>query len=270
MRPRALAVAAVVFLASLVVGLVGSAALFGGDGPRGGTRKASGHLAGLPGAKLQRGTRFSSRALRGVPRGASVVATARGHTVLVHRHRGGRADRRLTQRRTSSGRRLPLVFLVKARRKGWLKVHLPTRPNLGTGWLRASRVRLTITRFRLRVDLRSHRLTVLRNGRRVMRTAIGTGRSTSPTPTGRYYVTDLLRTGDPAGFYGPFALGLSAHSPVYTSFAGGDGQVGLHGTNNPSVLGTDVSHGCIRLSNEAITRLAKRIPLGTPVDIRRG
>ncbi len=60
---------------------------------------------------------------------------------------------------------------------------------------------------------------------------------------------------------------LSAHSPVYTSFEGGDGQVGLHGTNQPSVLGTDVSHGCIRVANRVITRLARSVPLGTLVDI---
>jgi len=102
-----------------------------------------------------------------------------------------------------------------------------------------------------------------------MRTKIAKGKAISPTPTGRYYVTDLIRPPNPRGFYGPYALGLSAHSPVYTSFAGGNGQVGLHGTNQPSVLGTDVSAGCIRVSNRVITRLAKQLPLGTPVDITR-
>jgi lipoprotein-anchoring transpeptidase ErfK/SrfK len=111
---------------------------------------------------------------------------------------------------------------------------------------------------------------VLFKGRRpVLRTKIAKGRAVSPTPTGRYFVTDLLRPPDPQGFYGPYALGLSAHSPVYTTFAGGDGQVGLHGTNQPSVLGTDVSHGCIRVANPVITRLARLVPLGTPVDISR-
>ena len=70
-------------------------------------------------------------------------------------------------------------------------------------------------------------------------------------PLLRHRPAAAARTRD--GFYGPYALGLSAHSPVYTSFAGGDGQVGLHGTNQPSVLGTDVSHGCIRVANDVIT-----------------
>ena len=62
-------------------------------------------------------------------------------------------------------------------------------------------------------------------------------------------------------------FGLSAFSDVYTSFAGGPGQVGLHGTNDPSGLGRDVSHGCVRVTNEAITALAQQLPMGTPISI---
>jgi lipoprotein-anchoring transpeptidase ErfK/SrfK len=79
----------------------------------------------------------------------------------------------------------------------------------------------------------------------------------------------LLRPPDPRGFYGPYAFGLSAYSPVYTSFAGGDGQVGIHGTDNPGAIGRDVSHRCIRVANAVVARLARRLPLGTPVAIVR-
>ena len=54
---------------------------------------------------------------------------------------------------------------------------------------------------------------------------------------------------------------------MLTSFAGGDGVIGIHGTNDPSTLGKDVSHGCIRMSNSGITKLAKILPLGVPVQI---
>jgi lipoprotein-anchoring transpeptidase ErfK/SrfK len=57
--------------------------------------------------------------------------------------------------------------------------------------------------------------------------------------------------------------------PVYTTFAGGDGQVGIHGTNRPELLGRDVSHGCIRVSNAVITRMAKLVARGTPVSLSR-
>jgi len=61
---------------------------------------------------------------------------------------------------------------------------------------------------------------------------------------------------------------LSGYSEVLFEFGGGDGQMGIHGTNDPTSLGRNVSNGCIRMSNAAITRLAKTLPLGVPVEIR--
>lgn len=67
--------------------------------------------------------------------------------------------------------------------------------------------------------------------------------------------------------YGPYAYGLSGFSNVLTEFNGGDGVIGIHGTNDPSSIGRDVSHRCIRMSNTGITTLAAILPLGTPVEI---
>ena len=90
-----------------------------------------------------------------------------------------------------------------------------------------------------------------------------------PTPIGIYYIKELLKQPDPSGPYGPYAFALSAYSNVLYSFGGGAGEIGIHGTNEPAALGSDVSHGCIRISNAAIARLARMLPLGTPVEIRR-
>jgi lipoprotein-anchoring transpeptidase ErfK/SrfK len=260
-RLRAAAAGAGIVVVAALAGLVASSALFGGgDGGR-----PAVPLPDAPGGS----TRFTpDAALARLPRGTNVVATPQGTSVRVFGRAGGGHARTL-RRRTVEGHRIPLVFLVKRRRGAWLQAYLPTRPKLSTGWLRAADVRLATTRYRVEVGLRRHRMTLWRGGRAVLRAPIAKGRAVSPTPTGRYYVTDLLRPHDPHGFYGPYALGLSAHSPVFTSFAGGDGQVGLHGTNQPSALGHDVSHGCIRVANRVITRVAELVPLGTPVDITR-
>ena len=74
---------------------------------------------------------------------------------------------------------------------------------------------------------------------------------------------------DPKGAYGPYAYGLSGFSPVLNEFLGGDGTVGIHGTNDPSGIGRSVSHGCIRIRNAAISKLAGMLPLGVPVQIVR-
>jgi len=88
-----------------------------------------------------------------------------------------------------------------------------------------------------------------------------------PTPKGLYYIVELLKQPDPRGPYGPYAFGLSAHSNVLYSFGGGPGQIGIHGTDVASSIGRSASHGCIRISNAAIIRLATELPLGTPVRI---
>ena len=268
-RARAIAVGLAVLVVSALTGLVGSTALFGGSGGERGDPDTPGRLSALPGGTGKDGgaTNFDPEALQKVPKGASIVARAPGRSVRVYREPGARP--RTLKARRFEGQRLPLVFLVKQRRRGWVQAYLPTRPNLSTGWLKRGDVELRITRYQIKIQLDRHRLTLYKGGKAMMRTKIATGRAVSPTPTGRYYVTDLIRPPNPRGFYGPYALGLSAHSPVYTSYAGGNGQVGVHGTNRPSVLGTDVSHGCIRVANRVITRLAKRVPLGTPVDIAR-
>jgi lipoprotein-anchoring transpeptidase ErfK/SrfK len=70
--------------------------------------------------------------------------------------------------------------------------------------------------------------------------------------------------------YGPYAYPLSGHSEVLTRFNGGDGELGIHGNNDASVLGQSVTAGCIgciRMTNDGITRLASILPLGTPVEI---
>ena len=77
----------------------------------------------------------------------------------------------------------------------------------------------------------------------------------------------LVKAPDPNTVYGPYAYGLSSHSDALASFDGGDAEIGIHGNNDASVLGHDASHGCIRMDNQAITRLAFLLPLGTPVDV---
>lgn len=80
-----------------------------------------------------------------------------------------------------------------------------------------------------------------------------------------------IRPPQQAGAVGaPFALALSARSDVLQTFAGGPGQIGLHGlTNVGGVLGTAVSHGCVRLENGAMQWLVARVGAGVPVTIRR-
>ncbi|MEA2390485.1 MAG: hypothetical protein QOK31_594 [Solirubrobacteraceae bacterium] len=162
-----------------------------------------------------------------------------------------------------------LVFMIKTVSGRWARVFLPTRPNGSLAWIHTRRVAIRGVRYRVVVNLTRHNLTVWKGHKRVVRTAVGVGRAVTPTPSGLYYITELLKQPDPTGTYGPYAFGLSAHSNVLHEFAGRDGVLGIHGTDFPQGVGTNVSHGCMRLSNAAITRLARMLPQGTPVRIVR-
>jgi lipoprotein-anchoring transpeptidase ErfK/SrfK len=149
----------------------------------------------------------------------------------------------------------------------WLRVMLPSRPNGSEGWVRAAGMELRSDPYSVLVNLRARRLVVRKAGRLLLDVAVGVGRAVTPTPSGLYYIAELLRQPDPDGLYGPWAFALSAHSSVLSHFGGGDGQVGIHGTDDPSGIGHTVSHGCIRVRDRVIERLAAILPLGTPVRI---
>jgi lipoprotein-anchoring transpeptidase ErfK/SrfK len=208
-----------------------------------------------------------AQASKGVAQPFSIVATATGKSVSVYHWQGAKKPFATLSNPTADG--APLVFLVKARTAEWIRVYVPMRPNGTLGWIRASAVHLARDPFRVQIQLGAHRITV-RSGTRVIHSErIGVGRAVVPTPVGTYFIVELLRQPNPYGPYGPYAFGLSAFSNVYRSFGSGPGSIGLHGTNEPSGLGHDVSHGCIRMSNAGILKLASLLPLGTPVIISR-
>ena len=196
---------------------------------------------------------------------ASIVAQAKGPVVSLYYSPDSRQPRRHLASPNKNG--VPLVFLVKKRRPGWVNVYLPTRPNGSTAWIHDWLLTLAQNPYRVRVSRRAHTLTVWKGTSVVIRERVAVGTRAAPTPAGIFYISELLQQSNPRGTYGPFAFGLSAHSKVLFSFGGGPGQIGLHGTNKPRLLGRDVSHGCVRMRNQAITRLARMLPLGTPVRI---
>ena len=149
----------------------------------------------------------------------------------------------------------------------WVRVRLPALPNNTTGWVpRDALGGYGEVRTRLVVDRRRLTATLLRNGREIFRAPVGVGETRWPTPGGQFYVRNRLTNFDDP-FYGPIAFGTSARSAVLTDWPAG-GFIGIHGTNRPDLLPGRVSHGCIRMQNEDILRLARLMPVGTPVTIR--
>jgi lipoprotein-anchoring transpeptidase ErfK/SrfK len=197
---------------------------------------------------------------------ASVVAQAKVPSVGVYdASAGGTPSKTLANPQPSGS---PLVFLVQGGEGSRLHVLLPVRPNGSTGWIERSDVTLSQHEYRIIVALGAHMITVYKGDSIFDQEPIGVGTKDTPTPGGVYYTKELYKLPKANGPYGPYAYALSGYSDVLTDFAGGDGVIGIHGTNDPSAIGHDVSHGCIRMSNPGITKLAQTLPLGVPVEIQ--
>jgi lipoprotein-anchoring transpeptidase ErfK/SrfK len=149
----------------------------------------------------------------------------------------------------------------------WVHVRFPKLPNNTTGWVKRGGLgRYHALTTHLVVSRAATRLTLYRGGAVAFRTRVGVGQPRWPTPRGEFYITEKL-TGFHNAAYGPLAFGTSARSPVLTDWPGG-GFVGLHGTDAPGLIPGHISHGCIRLRNAAILRLARMLPIGTPLTVR--
>jgi lipoprotein-anchoring transpeptidase ErfK/SrfK len=162
---------------------------------------------------------------------------------------------------------LPVVGTTQASGEQWLSVLLPGRPDSHTGWIEASIVSLTVTAWRIDVDLTTRTVTVFDHGHLARSFLAVVGKPSTPTPTGHFFVEETVPLGVSASGE-PFALALSARSNALREFDGGPGQVALHGIANVGgVPGTAVSHGCVRLPTADIAWLGAHISSGVPVTI---
>jgi hypothetical protein len=157
---------------------------------------------------------------------------------------------------------------VIGRRGRFLHVLLPGRPNSHSGWILARRARTWTSPWSVLIRTSSKRLFVLK-GRRIVRSfPVVVGKSSTPTPHGRFFIEEALIL-SPGALGGPDAFALSARSNVYQEFDGGPGQIAIHGVQGiGGTPGTAVSHGCVRATAEALQYMIRRFGTGTPVDIK--
>lgn len=145
-------------------------------------------------------------------------------------------------------------------------VDVPYVAGRAQGWIALRGLSTSHTGIHVEADLSEHRLTVRRGSDVLFRAPAATGAPASPTPAGRYFVTD--RVPFPAGgSLGTFAFGISGIQPrLPAGWSGGD-QLAIHGTNAPWSIGRSASAGCLRVSEQTLDRLMPLLRLGTPVVI---
>jgi lipoprotein-anchoring transpeptidase ErfK/SrfK len=198
-------------------------------------------------------------------KGDSLVADAKGSEVPIFEAPDAPMAIKALKNPTFEG--VPLVFGVKEQKGEWLHVMIPERPNGSTAWIRTSDVELRAVPNRILVELNKHRLSVWRGDQMLMEAPVGVGTPRTPTPLGSFYVDVSVPFQSSGGPYGAYMLSVAGFSNVHLTFAGGRGQIAIHGTNNLGSVGKDSSNGCLRLTNDVILQVKDLAPTGTPVDI---
>jgi lipoprotein-anchoring transpeptidase ErfK/SrfK len=216
--------------------------------------------AQAPSAFMPERERATSAATRGRWFAAQVLEPVR--------MRATPGGRRLERLRTRTEFGSPKIVSVVRRRPGWLRVLAPERPNHRAGWIPSYATRIGTVDVSIHVDRSRRTLTVRRAGRVVRRLPVAVGRPGTPTPLGRFAVTDRLRTGNRDSPYGCCALALTGHqTKLLAGWPGGD-RLAIHATPQPETIGTAASLGCLRASGRHLRALMRIVPLGAPVFIR--
>jgi hypothetical protein len=198
--------------------------------------------------------------------GPRFLVTPAAEGTAVHAWPRGPVVERLDGR-TPLGSSTWLWVLDRSGDGTWGRVVLPVRPNGTTGWIRLNPRRLQHTSTWVIGNLGHRRVTLMHGASPVTSWPAAIGSPESPTPTGRFSVTDRVPTGNPDGPFGWYAFGLSGHQPnLPAGWSGGD-QLAIHGTSVPSSIGLAASAGCLRVSASALRHLRPRLDLGTPVMI---
>lgn len=214
--------------------------------------------------------RVEAPAARAPADSTGLIAKVRAGTRLAVRDRpGGRVVGRVGHR-TDFGSRTALTVFETRGGGRWIGVATNARPAGKLGWIRVRRGAIDWFRTArsLHVDLSERRLE-LREGRRVLRRAtVGVGRPATPTPTGRFGVTDRLLGSDFGYWYGCCIIAFTGVQPNLPPGWQGGNRIAVHGTSSDATIGAAASAGCLRAGDEVLTRLMTEVPLGTPVHIR--
>ena len=216
---------------------------------------------GTSGFRPLRTSASPARAVPELPPGPGALVAVLRHATTLRDAPGGRALHAIGKRSEFDS---PQTLWVVSPRGRWLGVISAQLGNGRIGWIPRRAASLHRVDWTLRVSLSARRLLVFNGGRIVQRDRVAVGGPDAPTPTGRFAVTDLLATGNPAGPYGCCIVALSALAPHAIQGWGGGNRIAIHATTDTASIGQPVSHGCLRLTTAEGFWLMSHIPLGTP------
>ncbi len=199
------------------------------------------------------------------PRTHLIASVRSGKSVAVYARPSGRLLARLSERTPFGSKR---TFSVVRKRGRWMQVTDPSPGHNRLGWISVppGRLRYTHTLLEIEIDLSRHTLMLRRNTHVLRRIPVDIGSAQSPTPTGRFAVTDKLDGSAYSPLYGCCILALSARQPHLPAWWRGGDRIAIHGTNSGQRSGAPTA-GCVRAASSDLSYLMRKVPLGTPVVI---
>jgi L,D-transpeptidase catalytic domain len=202
-----------------------------------------------------------------LPEGHLVARIRAGRAVEIRARPHGRVVTTLGSRTEFGSQRA--LSVVRERRGRWLAVTTPQLPNGALGWLdaRSGALRYSHSAVELEVDLSRRQLLVRRAERVLRRAPVSIGRAGSPTPTGRFAITDKLPGPRYSAVYGCCILALSGTQPNLPAGWRGGNRLAIHGTPDQGSVGGRRSAGCLHARTSDLRWLMSSVPLGAPVRI---
>ena len=201
---------------------------------------------------------------------AALIARVKyGRTILVHRSPSRRSRAKRLAARTEFGSRR--VLAVHESRGPWLGVASGARTDGKLAWVHGGSrtLRVTPAPVRLQADLSRRRVELYRGDELLRSVRVAVGRRATPTPTGRFGITDKLSGRRFGPYYGCCILALNGTQPRLPRGWSGGNRLAIHGASSPAGVGRPNSYGCLRAAERDLRVLMRRVPLGTPVEIRR-
>jgi lipoprotein-anchoring transpeptidase ErfK/SrfK len=185
------------------------------------------------------------------------------HRAMLRTAPGGKMVARIA---TKTEFKSPTILAVAGRKPGWVLVRTSLERH-HVGWLPLSAGALFSEPRSIVIDLSRRSLSVFHRGKLTDTYKVAIGTNATPTPRGKFAITDRLRTNNSASDYGCCILALNAHQPKILQGWGGGDRVAIHATPATWAIGHAVSHGCVRATNEALRQLMRHVRLGTHVTI---
>jgi L,D-transpeptidase ErfK/SrfK len=119
---------------------------------------------------------------------------------------------------------------------------------------------------RIVISIPDRKLAVLESDKVVKIFPTAVGKASTPSPVGSY--TIVQRIPDPTWFTKGKIVPPGKANPLGTRWLGLSVKgYGIHGTNAPSSIGRNASHGCIRMRNHDVEQLFEMVEIGDSVEL---